>query len=43
MNQNTKKTTFVLENENNTVITDYTGFKNIKALPIKHFELDNVR
>ena len=43
MNQNTKKTTFVLENENNTVSTDYTGFKNIKILPIKHFELDNVR
>jgi hypothetical protein len=42
MNQNTKKTTFVLENKNNTVATDYTGFKNIKELPIKHFELDNV-
>jgi UDP-N-acetylmuramate-alanine ligase len=42
MNQNTKKTTLVLENKNNTVATDYTDFKNIRELPIKHFELDNV-
>ena len=43
INQNTKKLTFVLENKGNTVETDYSWFKDIKTLPIRHFELEHVR
>ncbi len=44
MNQNTKKETLVLENnDKNTIKSDFSWFKNLKEIPIQHFELEHVR
>ena len=42
MNQKTKKLTLVLENKNNTVQSDFSGFEKIKEIPITHHNLDNI-
>jgi hypothetical protein len=37
-----KKLTLVLENKNNTVQSDFSGFEKIKEIPITHHNLDNI-